>query len=112
WFLSRTVRQAANSCRHVRRLLNAQRDLLGPQAVDKISAAIAATQSEMGTFAEKKQLQNRMTDLEKAAAKWLPSPPHAALRENIEVILVAVSVAVAIHTFFLTLFKIRTVSIH
>src|SRR5205814_5597999 len=76
WFLSRTVRQAANSCRHVRRLLNAQRDLLGPQAVDKISAAIAATQSEMGTFAEKKQLQNRMTDLEKAAAKWLPSPPH------------------------------------
>ncbi len=108
WFRSRAVRQAATLCRHVRRNVNAQRDRLSPEAVEIISGAIAAVQSEMTSPMETKRLRKRMAELEKAAAKWLPSPAHAATRENLEVILVAVAVAVAIHTFFLKPFKIPT----
>ena len=44
----------------------------------------------------------------KVANKWLKPYPHSAIRENIEVILVAVAVAMAIRTFFLQPFKIPT----
>src|SRR4026208_2409909 len=40
WFLSRTVRHAAHMRKHVRKILSAQRDVLSPQAIDAVSAAI------------------------------------------------------------------------
>jgi signal peptidase I len=46
--------------------------------------------------------------LEKTANKWLKPYPHSALRENIEVALVAIAVAMGIRTFFLQPFKIPT----
>ena len=108
WFLSRTARQAANLWRHARRIVRAQRDVLDPQAEEKLGAAIVAVRSAMTSRAEKKLLKLRMAELEKAMTRWLQPYPHAALRENIEIILVAVAVAVAIHTFFLKPFKIPT----
>ena len=49
-----------------------------------------------------------MEKLEKAANKWLKPYPHAAWRENVEVLLVALAVAMGIRTFFLQPFKIPT----
>ncbi len=108
WFLSPTVRQATNLCRHVQKILNAQRDQLDPPTVEKIAAALTGVRSAIAGGADRKLLGERMTDLKKAAAKWLPAYPHGAIRENVEVMLVAVAVAVAIHTFFLKPFKIPT----
>src|SRR5437899_1537260 len=108
WFLSRSVRRATNLARHVQKLLHAQRDQLNTQAVEKMTAALTAVRSEIASGTDKKLLQERMADLEKAAAKWLKPYSHPSLRENVEVILVAISVAVAIHTFFLKPFKIPT----
>jgi signal peptidase I len=42
------------------------------------------------------------------ANKWLKPYPHAAIRENVEVLLVALAVAMAIRTFFVQPFKIPT----
>ncbi len=108
WFLSRSVRRATNLARHVQKLLHAQRDQLNTQAVEKMTAALTAVRSEIASGTDKKLLQERMADLEKATAKWLKPYSHPSLRENVEVILVAISVAVAIHTFFLKPFKIPT----
>src|SRR6266511_3514516 len=108
WFLSRKVRQATNLCRHVQRLVNAQRDQLRAEAVEKIAAAVAAVRAALAFNADKRLLEERMADLEKATARWLKFHPHASVRENVEVILVAVAIAVAIHTFFLKPFKIPT----
>src|SRR5260370_19843105 len=47
-------------------------------------------------------------NLEKAANKWLKPYPNAAWRENVEVLLVALAVAMAIRTFFIQPFKIPT----
>src|SRR5262245_37352076 len=108
WLLSRTVRQATNSCRHVRKNLEAQRDLLGQQALDTVLAALREVRREIASGTDPKALRAKMGVLEKVAAKWLKPHPHAAIRENTEVVLVAVSVALAIRTFFLQPFKIPT----
>ena len=46
--------------------------------------------------------------LERAAATWIKPYPNAEWRENVEVFLVAIVVAMAIRTFFLQPFKIPT----
>jgi hypothetical protein len=40
WFLSRTVRHATHMRKHVWHILCAQRDLLSPTAIEKVTAAI------------------------------------------------------------------------
>src|SRR6266852_4285259 len=57
---------------------------------------------------EKSLLLAKMKGLEDAANEWLKSYPSAGLRENVEVLLVAIAVAMAIRTFFLQPFKIPT----
>jgi len=108
WFLSRTVRPATHPCRHVRRKVHAERDLLDAQPVEKIDAAITAVRSSIASDTDTKLLRARMADLERAADRSLRPCPHAFQRENTEALLVAVAVAVAIHTFFLKPFKIPT----
>ena len=49
-----------------------------------------------------------MDELDFAANKWLKPYPNAMWRENVEVLLVALAVAMAIRTFFLQPFKIPT----
>jgi len=59
---------------------------------------------------DKAALEKKMEELEDAANKWLKVYPNAAWRENVEVLLVALAVAMGIRTFFLQPFKIPTAS--
>ena len=107
WFFSKTVREATTVHKHYRRLLAAQRDLLPPAAVgavqlklDELSAAIA--EGHTG------RIRIKAEELQFAAEKNIKPYPNAAWRENVEVLLVALAVAMAIRTFFLQPFKIPT----
>jgi signal peptidase I len=108
WFLSKTVRQATAMRKHVQKLLNHQRDILSPQAVEAVQTAMASCQHAVSENADKSALEKQMENLEKAANKWLKPYPSAAWRENVEVLLVALAVAMGIRTFFLQPFKIPT----
>jgi signal peptidase I len=108
WFFSRTVRQATEMRKHVLKLLRAQEDLLTPPAIDGIRQPAEALRAAIVSGAAKAELHERMNELEKAANRWLKPYPHASTRENVEVILVAVAVALAIRTFFLQPMKIPT----
>ena len=109
WFLSRTVRHATHMRKHVRKILSAQRDVLSPQAIDAVSAAIEGVRRvSEARPAVRKEVEAQMTNLEKVANKWLKPYPHGALRENIEVLLVAIAVAMGIRTFIAQPFKIPT----
>lgn len=108
WFISKTVRHATEMHRQVRKHLHHQRDLLGPQAVDGLAQAMSAMEGALATGADRAALTKQMEELEKAANKWLKPYPHASIRENIEVFLVAIAVAVGIRTFFVQPFKIPT----
>ena len=107
WLFSRTVRQALQMRKHVWKILQHQRDILSPQAIEAVTKSmngLRATCADGDTAAVKAG----MDDLEKTANKWLRSYPNAGLRENVEVLLVAIAVAMGIRTFFLQPFKIPT----
>src|SRR5208282_5879902 len=108
WFLSKTVRQATAMRSHVLKILNHQRDILSPQALEAVQAALANCQRAVAEGADKPALEKQMDNLEKVANKWLKPYPNAAWRENVEVLLVALAVALGIRTFFLQPFKIPT----
>lgn len=94
--------------KHVQKLLNHQRDILSPQAISAIQAAILELQGTIARNPMKEPLEKQMEKLEEVANKWLKPYPNAAWRENVEVLLVALTVAMAIRTFFLQPFKIPT----
>jgi signal peptidase I len=108
WFLSSEVRNAAAMRKHVRRILAAQRDILAPPAVENVQRALAELTSALDTGAKGEALKKEVGKLEEAANKWLKPYPNAGIRENVEVLLVALAVAMAIRTFFLQPFKIPT----
>jgi signal peptidase I len=108
WFFSKAIRQATAMRKHVEKLLNHQRDVLSPPAIEAIQAAMASCQKGVANNADKAALEKQMENLEQAANKWLKPYPNAAWRENVEVLLVALAVAMGIRTFFLQPFKIPT----
>jgi signal peptidase I len=108
WFASRSVRQTWDMCKHVRKLLDAQRDILSPQAVEGLESALQEARKAIESKAGDEALKKEMSNLETAANKWLRPYPHAGIRENVEVLLVALAVAMGIRTFFLQPFKIPT----
>src|SRR5665213_2680752 len=108
WFLSGKVRQATDMCKHVEKLLNAQRDVLSPQAVAAVNATVSEARAALAANGSDELLDREMVRLEEAGNKWFKPYPYAEWRENIEVFLVAIVVAMAIRTFFLQPFKIPT----
>lgn len=108
WLISKTVRQAAELRRQIWKYLNAQRDILKPEAVAALEQAVVDLQKALASPLDRKALQELMVAAEKTANQHLKAYPHASLRENIDVVLVAVAVALGVRTFFLQPFKIPT----
>jgi signal peptidase I len=108
WFYSRTVRHASRMHKHVHKILAGQRDILSRQAIQAVEASMSDLRKAILNNGSKTDLQSQMSSLEKTANKWLKPYPFAGLRENVEVFLVAIAVAMAVRTFFLQPFKIPT----
>jgi signal peptidase I len=107
WFISQAVRNACAARKHYHRLLKAQYDLLPAPAI----AAVQLKLNELSAAIQeghRGRMNVKAEELQFAAEKNLKAYPHAAWRENVEVLLVALSVAMAIRTFFLQPFKIPT----
>ena len=108
WLFSKTVRQACAMAKHVHKLINHQRDILSSQALQNLEGAVRELKATLASAADKPALEKQMENLETVANKWLKPYPNAAWRENVEVLLVALAVAMGIRTFFLQPFKIPT----
>lgn len=105
---NRNARLASDMRKHVRKILDSQRDLLSAPAITAVEDALRELKSAVDIHVTENELKDRMTDLENAANKWLKPYPNAGIRENVEVLLVALAVAMAIRTFFAQPFKIPT----
>jgi len=108
WFTSKTLRHATAMRKHVRNLLSSQRDILTPQAVQTLSSSLDEYGQAIQADLKKDQLLKEMEKLDQVASKWLKPYPNHVWRENVEVFLVALAVAMAIRTFFVQPFKIPT----
>jgi signal peptidase I len=107
WFISKTVREACAIGKHYRRLLAAQRDVLSAEAIAAVTVKLAALQTAIAGGHTGK-IRIAAEELQFAGEKNLKPYPHAVWRENVEVLLVALAVAMAIRTFILQPFKIPT----
>lgn len=108
WFVSRTVRQTAEMCRQMKRLLNEQRDVLKPEEIAAISAAREEALAAIRAGANPTILKQQMKLMENSAMKWFKPYWQPALRENVKELLVAIVTILAFTTFFLQLTKIPT----
>jgi len=108
WFTSKAAREAGAMRKHVQRLLNAQCDLMKPEAIAAIRAKIGELNDAIAEGANTGKIRIKTEELQFAAEKWVKPYPNPVWRENIEVLLVAIAVAMAIRTFFLQPFKIPT----
>jgi signal peptidase I len=108
WFISKAVREATAVHKHYARLLTAQRDILAPPAVSAVQAALDKVKGAIARGENTGAIRIQAEELQFAAEKWLKPYPNAMWRENVEVLLVALAVAMAIRTFFLQPFKIPT----
>lgn len=93
--------------RHAEKLVRYRRDVLSEGALADFKSQIEALRQSLKDRNEPKAKEesDRLHDL---YTKYLPAPKDAAWRENIEVILVAVVVAVGVRSYFLQPFKIPT----
>src|SRR6185312_10032643 len=79
-------------------------------AVSEVETALKELEDATKGKIDNAALQNKMEKLEETANQWIKPYPNAGYRENIEVLLVALAVAMGIRTFFLQPFKIPTAS--
>jgi signal peptidase I len=107
-FFSSAIREAVAMRKHIQRLLSAQRDLLSPQAIAAVQEKINELNGTIAEGANDGVIRNKAEELQFAGEKWIKPYPNAVWRENVEVLLVAIAVAMAIRTFFLQPFKIPT----
>ena len=107
WFTSSSVRHAWQAANHVEKILHHQRDLLAPKAIAAVQGGVNDLR-DVCRKGDKDAVRVSLGQLETVANENLKPYPHAAWRENIEVALVAIAVAMAIRTFVLQPFKIPT----
>ena len=107
-FFSKAVREAIAMRKHVQRLLNAQRDLLAPQGIAAVQTKIDELNAAIASGANTGKIRLAAEELQFAGEKWIKAYPSPVWRENVEVLLVAIAVAMGIRTFFLQPFKIPT----
>lgn len=88
--------------------MHAQRDLLSQEAIGAIQSKMDALDTAIASGENTGKISIAAEELQFAGEKWIKPYPNAVWRENVEVLLVAIAVAMGIRTFFLQPFKIPT----
>src|SRR5664279_2092784 len=106
-FAPRYLKHAKLLLRHTQKYLRYKSDVLKGSVLEEIEAAMARLQDAFRQR-DRKQIENRAEELDAILHKLAPVTAESHWRENCEVILVAIVVAVGIRSYFLQPFKIPT----
>jgi signal peptidase I len=107
WSDRNTIKRARELVGHARKLLRINRDILDPRRAAETAAATDALREAVESRSAS-AVPGLREKLENQLAKNFPRPKDSGLRENVEVLLVAVLVAMAVRTFVIQPFKIPT----
>ncbi len=102
------VKQAQELLRHARHLRNMREDLMTDAEGKALSEAEAAVAAALRTKDRGDALDEACTALDATIGKLQPAKWRSSVRENVEVFVVAVSVAMAFRAYFIQPFKIPT----
>jgi signal peptidase I len=106
-FTPRYVKHSKLLLRHAQKYLRYKRDILDTATYDTIGADIRRLQAALRQR-DRKQIETRAEELDAKLHQLTPVTWESHWRENCEVILVAIVVAVGIRSYFLQPFKIPT----
>ena len=107
-FTPRYIKHGRLLIRHAEKLLRYRKDVLSESTISELKAQIEKLQKAIRALATKRRRRPSPKQLHKLYLQHMPAPKDAAWRENIEVILVAIVVAIGIRSYFLQPFKIPT----
>ena len=100
WLIFRSVRRASELRHHAQKLVNHQKDLLGEEDLRKVQEAIDKLHKTLKDVYDKQNLNKAIKNLEEIGSNSLIQYKSPQIRENIEVGLFAVAIAMSIRTFF------------
>ncbi|HME87996.1 MAG TPA: signal peptidase I [Chthoniobacterales bacterium] len=106
-FTPRYVKHSKLLVRHARKFLRYKRDIMDTETYDAIAGDIWRLRAGLKQR-DKKQIESRAEELDAKLHQLMPVTWESHWRENCEVILVAIVVAVGIRSYFLQPFKIPT----
>src|ERR1700724_2741606 len=106
-FTPRYVKHSKLLLRHAQKFLRYKRDIMDAATYDIIGADIRRLHAALRQR-DRKQIESRAEDLDAKLHELTPVTWESHWRENCEVILVAIVVAVGIRSYFLQPFKIPT----
>src|SRR6266571_2700013 len=106
-FAPRYVKHSKLLLRHAQKYLRYKRDILDTETYDLIGADIRRLHAALRQR-DRKQIEGRAEELDAKLHQLTPVTGESHWRENVEVILVAIVVAVGIRSYFLQPFKIPT----
>jgi len=106
-FTPRYVKHSKLLLRHAQKYLRYKRDILDTESYDLIGADIRRLHAALKQR-DRKQIESRAEELDAKLHQLMPVTWESHWRENCEVILVAIVVAVGIRSYFLQPFKIPT----
>src|SRR5437016_6643335 len=106
-FTPRYVKHSKLLLRHAQKYLRYKRDILDPATYDAVGSDIRRLHAALRQR-DRKQIETRAEDLDAKLHQLTPVTWESHWRENCEVILVAIVVAVGIRSYFLQPFKIPT----
>ena len=107
----RHVKIGRQFVKDARKLLNYKCDLVTPEVVAEVDGKIQALAAAVKTGSREK-IEEQAKILDDACGKLTTPVPDAAWRENVEVFLVAIVVALGVRTYFLQPFTIPTSSMY
>ncbi|MCE9608663.1 MAG: signal peptidase I [Chthoniobacter sp.] len=107
FFASKHVKQGRQFVKDARKLLAYKRDLWSVAQVADFEGGITRLEQACGV-GEKGEIENAAKALDEQCGKYLPPVKDAGWRENCEVFLVAIVVALGVRTYFLQPFTIPT----
>lgn len=106
-FRPRYLKQAKLLLRHSQKYLRYKRDVMDAAMLEELDAGMRRLQAALRQH-DRKQIESRAEELDHKLHKLAPVTLESHWRENCEVILVAIVVAVGIRSYFLQPFKIPT----
>lgn len=106
-FLPKAVKQGRQFAQDARKMVAYKRDLWDDQTRNEFETGIASLEKATKTHNDS-TIEEAARHLDELCRRYLPKVENAGWKENVEVFLVAIVVALAVRTFFLQPFTIPT----
>ena len=107
FFTPRYLKEAKHYLQGAKKILAYKRDILAPSRVSEIEKGIEELRSAMRRR-DREDVSKSMRHIDDLIGKSVPPVKNAGLRENIEVLVVAIVFAAGVKAYFLQPFRIPT----